>query len=132
MLKKLTITRISRIQREGANGIFTAIGIQVNEMGDKWINGFGNTENSAWKEGDIIEITLEKVTKGDKEFLNFKMSQTDQLNSQPIKTANLTQNDFAVINSKLDRILKFVDNKPETPSSDIKTEGEINVSDIPF
>jgi len=126
MLKKLTITRISRIQREGANGIFTAIGIQVNEMGDKWINGFGNTENSAWKEGDIIEITLEKVTKGDKEFLNFKMSQTDQLNSQPIKTANLTQNDFAVINSKLDRILKFVDNKPETPSSDIKTEGEIN------
>ena len=73
---KITITRIGR-KAEDKDGEpyktqdgrpFTRLSIQVQEYGDKWLSGFTGFWNKDWKEGDEIDIEVEK--KG--EYLNIK------------------------------------------------------------
>jgi hypothetical protein len=54
-----------------------AVGIRVKDKnGDLvWINGFGSAQNKGWKEGDEVEIIIEKNDK----YLNFKEIPPEEL-----------------------------------------------------
>lgn len=68
-LKKVTISRLFREKKISSKGKeYTSLRIQTPEYGDKWIGGFGSTENKDWKEGDTILIKV--VENGN--FLNFE------------------------------------------------------------
>lgn len=65
---KLTIQKISRQQKVGKNGKpYTSVGILTVEHPKQWINTFGNTDNSSWVMGAVIEVEIEKKSYTDKE-----------------------------------------------------------------
>jgi hypothetical protein len=47
---------------------YTKIGIKTREHGEAWLSGFGGHWNQDWKEGDTVEVDIERS--GD--FLNFR------------------------------------------------------------
>lgn len=53
---------------------YTRLSIKTQEHGDKWLSGFARQDNSSWKVGDSVEITVEE--RG--EYLNFKMPERAQ------------------------------------------------------
>lgn len=72
----LHLTKLSRTQRTSVAGKpYTSLGIQTQEHGDKWLNGFGNPDNAHWKEGDTVDVEVKEVPKGDRVYLNFEMPQ---------------------------------------------------------
>ena len=65
---KVKLTRVSRNNKTSKGGKdYVSLGIQTEQHGDKWINGFGNNFNKDWKQGDEVEI--EVVENG--QYLNF-------------------------------------------------------------
>lgn len=76
-MEKVTLTRVFATdkKKDGTPLMskkgkpYTRMGIQCKEHGEKWISGFKNADNSEWKEGDVVELTL--VQNG--EFLNFEL-----------------------------------------------------------
>lgn len=71
---KLTLTYVSRTERQGQKGPYISISIKAKEYGDKFLSGFGNKANENWKEGDQVEVvSVKEVVKGDKTYLNFEM-----------------------------------------------------------
>ena len=68
---EVTITQISRKEKTSTKTgrPFTSVGIRTKEHGERWLSGFGNKDNAAWKAGDVIQIDV--VEKG--EYLNFTM-----------------------------------------------------------
>jgi len=71
-METIRLTRISRSDKTSKAGKpYVSLGIQCDKYGDQWINGFGGQENADWKEGDEVEVTIEKKTFNGKEYLNF-------------------------------------------------------------
>lgn len=61
---------------------YERVAIKTIEMGDKYISGFGNPDNTNWKVGDTVELLVEQ--KG--EYLNFsKPKENDLLNIRVTK-----------------------------------------------
>ena len=52
---------------------YQSVGIQTNEHGEKWINGFGNDETDCWNENDTVYIDVKE--NGD--YLNFEIAKAD-------------------------------------------------------
>ena len=50
---------------------YQRLAFKTGEYGDAWISGFGNKFNANWKEGDEVDVNVEKITKDGKEYLNF-------------------------------------------------------------
>ena len=71
MQQQVTLTMVSRKEKTSSKTgrPFTSLGIRTQEHGEKWLSGFGNKDNAAWKIGDKVEIIVEQ--KG--EYLNFSM-----------------------------------------------------------
>lgn len=68
--KQVTITAITRKQRTSRSGKpFISLGLKTQEYGEQWLSGFAGKENAHWKEGDVVEVIIEK--KG--EYLNFSL-----------------------------------------------------------
>lgn len=61
---------------------YTRFAFMANEYGDKWISGFGNAQTAQWREGDTVEVTIEKVQKDDKEFINFSLPKREEKTAQ--------------------------------------------------
>lgn len=83
--QKITLTRVTRLT-EDKNGSplttrdgrpYVRLLINCNEYGDKPLSGFGNKDNAHWKEGDVIEVKIEKKQVGDNEYLNFETQKKD-------------------------------------------------------
>lgn len=74
---KYTITNVRRYSKDkDGNPLKTKTGkpyervnIQVQEHGDKWISGFGNSRNKNWQSGEEVEIDV----KENGQYLNFDM-----------------------------------------------------------
>jgi len=74
--EKVTIERIHRSDKDKTGNLFTTkdgrnytrIGIKTQEHGEKWLSGFGNSENSNWNVGDKVEIIVEE----NGQYLNFR------------------------------------------------------------
>ena len=92
---KITLTQIARNNKTSKAGKqYVSVGIKCNEYGDKFINGFGNKDNSEWKVGDTVEVEVEQ--KG--EYLNFSMP------TRTVKSTGMTEEQSALIHRKLDAI----------------------------
>jgi len=76
-MEKLKITKIYRSTKDKNGNALTTkdgrnyerVAIKCDKYGDKWLSGFGNSQNKDWQEGDEVEIEIEK--KG--EYLNFHL-----------------------------------------------------------
>jgi len=116
---KVTITKIFDKEAQGKNGVYTRRAIKTKEYGEQWLSGFKNKGNEYWKEGDVVEIEIEKYNKDGKEYLNFKpLSRLDLMEKRiialEIAVARMGNNQH----TKMDTI--------EYPQDDI------NPDDIPF
>lgn len=78
-MQKVKITQIFKTNKDKNGNIlknkdgreYTRMSIKI-EGNESWISGFENKDNSSWKEGDEVVVNIEKVTQGDKVYLNFK------------------------------------------------------------
>lgn len=59
---------------------YTKLSIKTKETGDKYVGGFGNKANEAWKVGDVVEIIVEQ----NGEYLNFKLPNKDDAQNERI------------------------------------------------
>lgn len=72
-MEQVTLTYVKRTDRTSTAGKpYVSISIKTTEHGDKYLSGFGNKENTNWKEGDQVEITTKEVVKDGKTYLNFE------------------------------------------------------------
>ena len=80
---QVQITRISRQQKTSKAGkSYMSVGIQTQEHGSDWLNGFENEVNKNWQEGDTVEIIVEKNDK----WLNFSTPKATDLLEDRIKS----------------------------------------------
>lgn len=59
----VTITKITRQQKvsKSSDKEYESVGMQTQEHGEKWMNGFGNSVNKDWNTGDVIvDIIIEE------------------------------------------------------------------------
>ena len=91
-----TITTVSRQEKTSKAGKpYTSMGIKVRELGDVWVNGFGNKDNAGWKEGDKIEMTInddEYNGKISKKFETPKKGEVDNVKLDEILSKITIQN----------------------------------------
>ncbi len=103
-MEKITITRIARSNKTSSAGkSYVSLGIQANEYGEQWLNGFGNKSNENWNNGDTVEVTIEKKTVNGKEYLNFE---TPKSSRGADNSEVLTK--LGKIEYKLDTIIKHL------------------------
>lgn len=93
----VTITNLVREDRvsKKSGKPFTSIRIGCDKYGQRWLSGFGDSENAQWKNGDTVEIEVEE--KG--QYLNFKMPPKPR--NTPLAGDQMTR-----IEAKLDKILE--------------------------
>jgi hypothetical protein len=91
MNQKVKITRIYKTDKDkmgnplkNAKGLgYTRMSIKTEQHGDEWISGFENSFNKDWKEGDTVDVAIEKTNSKGKEYLNFKnLSDVDILKKE--------------------------------------------------
>jgi hypothetical protein len=140
-----TITKVARYttkqdgsplvytDKTGATKPYTSVRIQVAEIPDRWISGFGTAENQLWIEGAKVELEITKkmYPDGTKEYLNFSSPNWKQLTEKRLKDL---EDDVAFIKKT-----RGITDTPVAPVSfptseypNVKREEEINVDDIPF
>ncbi len=72
---------------------YTRLSIKVESKGDKYISGFGNSENKNWNVGDEVDITITESATKDKNglpYLNF---------TQPKKEDRVLDNTERILNA---------------------------------
>lgn len=95
MKTKLTFVKRTERTSSKTGKPFTSISIKTEAHGDKYLSGFGNSDNASWEAGTEVEIDTSSVNKDGKEYINFttpKKAVTPQTES---RTANLIE--FKVI-----------------------------------
>lgn len=90
---KIKLTKVT-VQDKDKNGKpyisktgkpYTRMSIQCQEYGMKWLSGFLNKSNEYWKEGDIVDVTVDEVFRDGKVYLNFSpLSRLDLLEARII------------------------------------------------
>lgn len=105
---------------------YTSIRIKTVEHGDKVLSGFGNQDNSGWREGDEVEINVEQ--KG--EYLNFSTpKKEDKANESFEKVLNILVGirvDLAIIKAAVAPMQKA------HVVEDSAYPQDMNPDDIPF
>jgi len=69
-MEKIKITKIFRGKQETKFGEKDKIGLKTEQYGDKWVSSFQTKGTENWKEGDEVEVFIEK--KGD--YVNFTLA----------------------------------------------------------
>lgn len=78
-METVKITRIAKFDKNKQgqplvtkNGKpYTRLLINTDKYGEQPLSGFANSETDSWKEGDSVEVKVEKVNVNGREFLNF-------------------------------------------------------------
>ena len=91
MIEKITITRISVTDKKkdgtilkGKWGTFFRIGIQAEEYGEKWLNGFSNNMPT-YEVGDEINVEIVKEDWQGEEQLKFRLAKEEELEIDKLK-----------------------------------------------
>lgn len=113
-MAKLTITQITRNMRTSArtNKAYESVSLKAQEYGDRFINGFGRSDNKSWKVGDVVDVEVKEVEKDGKTFLNFEMPER-------AKSLGFTQEDrdrllrIEILLQKIQKDSKVEDKYPE-------------------
>jgi len=84
-MEKITLTKVFSNNKdkegkmyEGKFGNFYRVGIQCNEYGEEWINGFSNRQPT-YGEGDTIEVTITEEEWQGKLQKKFKIARKEDL-----------------------------------------------------
>lgn len=127
----LTITQITRtkVDREG-NPLTTRDGrnyervlLKATEKGDRWISGFGSSDNEGWAVGSVIDVGVEEVNKDGTTYLNFKKANPNDLIMREIEN----------IKDRLTELESMPGTQESAKKSDSPpAEDEIKVDNIPF
>ena len=92
-MDKITLTRVTPLTTDkagnplmGKNGKpYTRLLINCNEYGEKALSGFQNASNAHWQVGQQVDVIVEKVNVGGKEYLNFKMPEAFKVTEEEWK-----------------------------------------------
>lgn len=109
---------------------YTKLSIQTSEYGAAWLSGFQNKSNSGWKEGDKVEIIVEK--KG--EYLNFSMPDMKNAGfAEGEKILNkLTEMSLLQLQIAEKVGINIYKRAEETPTAIPYPDDDIDADDIPF
>lgn len=109
---KVTLTKVTRTERvsQKTGKPFTSLSIKTIEHGDKFLSGFGNKDNSDWREGSQVEIETTEVAKDGKVYLNFttpKKEEKEGVDTERILNAIAgLKIELNSVSLKLDRVIK--------------------------
>jgi hypothetical protein len=107
------------------NKPYTRMSIKCSEYGDKWVSGFQNQQNQAWKEGDKVEVIIKK----NGEYLNFDVpKKEDKINEGMAEVLKK----LGTIDAKLNAIYSIIRPETEKVADPNYPAEEINPNDIPF
>lgn len=99
-MQQITITKIFTKEAVSKTGKpYTSMSIKANEYGEKWISGFKGKENANWKEGDKVEVIIDKKQGTDK-----NGNPTEYLNYSVPKAEDKTKEDLMKISLQLSHI----------------------------
>ena len=127
-MEKLEITKVFRSWNDKAGKPlktsdgreYERVAIQCKEYGSQWVSGFGSYWNKDWREKDVVEVEIEKVSKDGREYLNF---------SRPSPITLLTKR-VEALESAL-RTLKIAPERTEgSEDEEIPVENEMPPEDI--
>lgn len=127
-MQEYTITRIVRQEKvaKASGKPYTSVGLQVQEFGAEWINGFGNKENANWKEGDKVTMKIFDETYNGKVSKKFEVLKPADLLTQEINGIKVRLNKHHTFFLEIaEKINKICDDKGYP-------EEKINPEDIPF
>lgn len=117
-MQKLKVTRISATDTkkdgtklEGKYGTYYRVGIQTEEYGEQWLNGFSN-QMPTFEAGDTIEVVVSTTEWNGKEQLNFKIARDEDKKDQEIEDLKKKLAD------KSEDSTETVEEKKEEESSD--------------
>lgn len=145
-MQKVKITKIFTKQEtsRSTGKPYTRYGFKCNEYGDVWVSGFGSKENANWKEGDVVEVIIEKKPnpKGG-EFINFSLPKAANIAAEGL---NEVLNKLTKMNLTLEIIKEAVApaKPPRRQTTEDRNENypeeygipdedkDINPEDIPF
>lgn len=129
---KVTIVAVNRKERMSnrTGKPFTSLGIRTQEHGEKWLSGFGNKDNSTWKNGDVVEIDIEQ--KG--EYLNFTVPKKADMGPAANNAATAEIKNILTIGviTRLDKILSWIERQEyiaehgEAPEPEYPEQDETN------
>ena len=115
-MEKLVLKKIYRSTKDKQGNIlktkdgreYERLAFQCDNYGTAWVSGFSNKENALWKQGDSVEVEIEKSG----QWLNFKM---------PPKTVNRQEFESLADRVQLleNRVYKL---KPEEYADDIPSD----------
>ena len=122
-MEKLTLTRVYRKDKisKKNNKPYTSLGLKATEYGEDWINGFGNKDNSSWKEGDVVEVEIKK----DGQYINFEMPKSNGTSPELIAKVNQILENTVTILNKLSGEKGLEDGPPEHREPN-------DLDDVPF
>jgi len=90
-MEKIKLTRIAVTDKkkdgtvlENQYGKFYRVGLQSEEYGDVWINGF-SSKPVDWQEGDVIEVEIFKEEYNGEEQLKFKLPSKEKKLEQEVE-----------------------------------------------
>ena len=102
---------------------YTRVSIKTQEHGEKWLSGFENFNNQKWREGDHVDLEVEK----NGEYLNFSTPSPLQLLTRRVEAL---EDAFRTFKSAPQRNQMLKDE--EVPVFDPKDEEEPDLSNLPF
>lgn len=135
MAEKVTITKIFTKDEISprTNKPYTKMSIKTTEYGDRWISGFKNKGNAHWKEGDSVEIILEKKASNGKEYLNYSLPNVNKENlgqlAEILRVVTMIAEKQGIDTRPQAQTLS---NKADEPDDVDYPDEEINLEDIPF
>lgn len=138
-MEKLTYLKRDTTDREG-NALttkdgrpYTRMSIKVDSKGDRYVSGFGTSENAGWKVGDEVDITIVEAAAKDKNgrpYLNFSMPKKEDKIDDKLE---MILNRIVSIKLELAAIRSFVEPKKKSYETEEQPpDDEVDPDLVPF
>lgn len=134
-MEKLTYVNSTTTDKEGnslktkAGKPYTRLSLKVESKGDRYVSGFGNTENKDWKVGDEVDIVITESTTQDKNgnpYLNFSMPKKEDKVDEKLE---MILNKLTGLIISVETIKEAV--RPKKPSTYPTQSNETAFDDVP-
>jgi len=120
-MQKVTITALNASDKTSKGGkSYKSVGIQIAELPNTWINGFGDATTDGWNIGDVVNIDVVDKEYNGKIYKNFSVP----------KAKPVTREEFDALKAQVDQLLgnRRVPNIPPQP----EYQPPLTNEDVPF
>ncbi|MDZ4228262.1 MAG: hypothetical protein U1E54_03375 [Candidatus Levybacteria bacterium] len=115
-MQKITLTQVTRLttNKDGSplktrdGRPYTRLLLKCKEYAQQSISMFDNEQTKDWKEGMEVELNIEKVKVGDREFLNGSLPKKEDKTNAEIAALGFS---IANLNRKVDSIINHLSGK---------------------